>query len=425
VSPVKKILTSTAAYAGTNVLNKAISFLFLPLFTRLLSPFDFGVVASFQAALGISSPFVELGASAAIARGYFNKDLRFNFSEYVTSALAVICGGFIVILFLFMIFNDSISGLLSFPPNFILFIPVVALSTAIIESAVRIWISRQKPLFNGLFRISQSIFELSLSIALIFLLGHKWQGRILGTGISQVVFCLIATLFFLKWRLIKLHLNFEYIKDILKYGLPLVVHSLNIWVLFGIDRFFINKMVGVSATGIYNVGYTMGSFIAVLGGAYGLAWGPVLFDNLNKHDARVNKKIVKLIFISFAVILLLTFVFILLAPYFLKLLISKEFHGAEKYISWVAFGYAFQWMYRIVAGYIFYAKKTFFIPIITTAAALINIILNYILIKEHGTVGAAQATFWAYFVSFVLAWIFAQKAYAMPWFYFMKKQTNA
>lgn len=419
---IKKILASTATYAGANVLNKAINFLFLPLFTRLLSPFDLGLVASFEAAMGVFSPFVELGASAAIARGYFNKDLGFNFAHYCTSALAVICTGFVIISVLFIFLSDIISNLLSFPQSFILFIPLVALSTAIIESAVRIWIVRQKPLSNGLFRISQSIFELFLSIALIALLGYKWQGRILGAGISEIIFCLVAVLFFMRWHLLKLHLNLEYIKDILKYGLPLVVHSLNIWVLFGIDRFFINKMVGISATGIYNVGYTVGSFIAVLGGAYGLAWSPILFENLKKQDAGANKKIVKLTIASFGVILSLTFIFVLIAPFFMKLLVAKEFYGAERYISWVAFGYAFQWMYRILSGYIFYSKKTYFIPIITTVAALTNIVLNYILIKASGVIGAAQATFWAYLVSFVLTWIFAQRAHAMPWFYFLKKE---
>lgn len=416
----KKILGSTAIYTGASVINKGINFIFLPLFTRLLTPFDFGLVATFEAILGIFSPFVELGTTSAVVRAYFNKNKGFDFSGYFTSSLMITGIGFLGVSLIFLLLKNLISQLFSIPGHILLLVPAVALGSAVISLATRMWIVKQKPVQNGIFRIAQSAVEILISLGLIYFIGLGWKGRILGAGLSEIIFSLVCVIFIIKWGLINLSINKEDIKEILKTGLPLIIHSLNIWILFGIDRFFLNKMVGVSATGIYSVGYTIGSFIGVLGGAHGLAWTPILFESLSKNNQETNRKIVKLTYLSFLSILLLTALFSFLAPIFLNFYVGKSFALSVRYISWVAFGYAAQWMYRLVCGYLLYAKRMIFIPIATTAASLTNILLNYILIKSQGALGAAQATFWAFTVSFILVWIFAQKVYPMPWLYFLK-----
>lgn len=421
MSSLKKVFNSTVIYAGADVINKVVIFLLLPFLTRFLSPYDFGLVATFEAMLGMAFPFVELGTIGAVARGYFNKDSGLDFSKYVTCALVIISMGFVIMITILLFLKNYVSQWLHFPTNWILFIPLIVLATAVINISTRIWIVKQKPLPRSCFQVSQSIFEFALSIFLVVLMRLAWQGRIMGICVSEIIFSIIAIFFLLKWKLIDFSINLGHFKDILKYGLPLIPHSLAIWVLIGIDRFFLNRMIGVSTTGIYNVGYTIGGFISILAGAFGLAWTPFLFDKLNKNDYEANKKIVKFTYLAYIGILFVTLFFVLVSPYLLRIFVSKEFYGANKYIPWIAFGLAMHWMFRIVSGYILYSKKTYFLSIATITAAFINIVFNYIFIKLNGAVGAAQATFLAYTVYFILTWIFVQRVYPMPWLYFIRK----
>jgi O-antigen/teichoic acid export membrane protein len=421
MTSIKKLFSSAAIYTGVSAINKGISFLFLPVFTRLLTPYDFGLVATFEAALGVTSPFVELGTTAAVARGYFQRAPGFDFPRYVTSALAVVGVAFSLVALFFFLCRNFLSGISGLAVNFILFVPFVALGTSGIEIATRIWIVKQKPIPNGVFRIAQSIFEIALSLTLIFSLSGAWKARVIGMGVSEITFFLLGLFFLLRWGLVRFPLERDYAKQILKYGLPLVIHSLNIWILFGIDRFFLNRMVGVAETGVYSAGYIIGSIIGVIGGAYGQAWTPILFEALSKEDKALDKKIVKLTYLSYLGVFIVTLLFIAVMPYFIKIFLSGSFQQAYAYVPWVAGGYAFQWMYRISSGYILYSKKTIFIPLITTVAAAVNILLNILLIKHNGAMGAAQATFWAYAVSFTLTWFLAQKAHPMPWLSFLRR----
>jgi O-antigen/teichoic acid export membrane protein len=72
-------------------------------------------------------------------------------------------------------------------------------------------------------------------------------------------------------------------------------------------------------------------------------------------------------------------------------------------------------MYYMVANYIFYAGATHMLAWITFATAVANVAFNYVLIKMHGAVGAAQASALALFTSFVLTWMLSARVYRMPW----------
>ncbi|NLK71578.1 MAG: flippase, partial [Clostridiales bacterium] len=82
---------------------------------------------------------------------------------------------------------------------------------------------------------------------------------------------------------------------------------------------------------------------------------------------------------------------------------------------WIALSYAFDGMYKMVVNYIFYAQKTYILAWITFLAAGINIILNYLLIKINGAIGAAQATTATFALQFLLTWFLSSRVYKMPW----------
>ena len=113
--------------------------------------------------------------------------------------------------------------------------------------------------------------------------------------------------------------------------------------------------------------------------------------------------------IMMAVVLWLT------APFIIKIMTAKGFHGASKYMLWISLGYASFGMYRLISYPIVYSKKNYYFAYTTFSAGVVALVANYLLIKANGPIGAAQATFIAYTTSFLLTWWVANKLYPMPW----------
>jgi len=291
----------------------------------------------------------------------------------------------------------------------------VALFQSIFAITLGLWQVEQKSLPYGLFQISRTILNISLSLIFVVLLSWGWQGRILGIVSTSIVFGLVSIFVIYKREYIKFSFNKKYIKDALFFGVPLIPHALGGWIITGIDRIFINSMVGIAATGVYTVGYQIGMVVEILAYSFSLAWAPFLYEKLKENNHSTKVKIVKFTYLYDGGIILFALIISFIAPYFLKFFVSQDFYFAYKYVLWIALGYAFRGMYFMVVTYIYYIKKTYILAWVTFFSASVNIVLNYFFIKANGAIGAAQATTITFFVQFIMVWILGAKAYKMPW----------
>ena len=409
-----KLFKNTFIYAGSSVINQAIPFLLLPIMTRYLNPTDYGIVATFSVLLAVMVVFVGLSMHGAIGVNFFklNKD---ELKRYIGNVFSILLCNFLLVLTIVYTLKSYFSLFTKFPEDWIIIIVIIALFQSISAIIIGLWQVEQKPSSYGLFQISGTILNVSLSLIFVVLLGWGWQGRILGIIITSIVFGLLSIFIIIKKKYITISFNKEYIKDALFFGVPLIPHALGGWIITGIDRIFINSMVNVAATGLYSVGYQVGMIIGLLANSFNLAWAPFLFEKLKENNYSTKEKIVKSIYLYDGGIIFLALALSFIAPYFLKFFVSKDFYFAYKYVLWIALGYAFNGMYYMVVNYIFYVKKTYILAWITFFSAGINMVLNYFFIKANGAIGAAQATTITFFVQFVMVWILSAKAYKMPW----------
>lgn len=418
---VKKIFKSFTIYTGANIIGKVTPFLLLPVLTRFLSTQDYGILATFIAVMGIVNVIIPLGCDSAVMRGYFDTGKKgFNFSKYIFNAIFINILVFSLLIIVLLFSDTFISSKVHISANWILLLPVMGLCTAVYNIAFKLFIFKQRPLPYAAASISNVFIEMALSIFFIVVLGLSWQGRILGITISNLLFFIAGLFLLFKNKLLNFSISYKYIKDILHYGIPVVFHSLGIMGVLAIDRFFLNRFVGLSVTGVYSVGYAISSIVGIFVGAFAMAWNPIFYEKLGKMHEALKVKLVKFTYLFFIGIVFATILLVISSPIILKVIVGKNFYGASKYILWIASGYIFQGMYIFIAGYIFYQKKTYLFAIIAGIIIVINIVLNYTLIKLNGAIGAAQATFITLLTRFALVWYFGNKVYPMPWFSFMK-----
>jgi len=410
-----RLLKNSLIYMTSNILVRAIPFLLLPVLTRYLSPQDYGIVATFQVMLAIVMVFVNLNTNGAVGVNFF-KNEKNELRVYIGNVIYINFFCFILTSGVLYLLKKILSHIINFPENWIPFIAIVALSQSIIILALTIWQMEQKPLPYGILQVLQTILNVSMSLIFIVLLGWKWEGRLLSVIFTSVIFGIISFIIIFIKRYLNFTFNKNHIRDALFFGIFLIPHALGASLMISIDRIFINTLVGLAATGIYTVGYQIGAIIDLLVTSFNQSWAPFLFEKLKENNYQTKVKIVKFTYFYFLCAILAAVLLSVIAPFLLKYFVGRNFYDAYKYVFWIGLGFAAEGMYYMVANYIFFVNKNYLLALVTCICSILNIILNYLLIKLNGPIGAAQANAITFFSYFFLTWVLSARVYKMPWF---------
>ena len=231
----------------------------------------------------------------------------------------------------------------------------------------------------------------------------------------MVFFAILAAYYLYRSGYLRTGYRPEHAGAILRFGLPLIPHVLGSVIMTYSDRLFISNMVGMHEMGLYAVGYQVGMVISLFQNSFNQAWQPWLFDRMKNERMMDKARIVKFTYLYFIIILIMAAGVSLASPLIISLMTSASYRDAVPFISWIAFGFAFNGMYKMVVNYLFYLRRTMWIAAVTLLTALLSICLNYFLILLNGPVGAAQASAIAFFVQFIFIWWMSAKNYSMPW----------
>ena len=418
-------LARTASLYGiSNAIYSAVPILFVPLLTRVLTEGDYGTLANFIVLVDFVSPLVSLSVHAAILRQFYDQE-TVDLPRYVGNCLLVVLVSTAIVSGLLLLFAKLLSGATALPPHVIWTVVLVCAGNALINIILALWRAETKPIAFGVFRILQSAFNMGLTVILVLYVDRSWRGRVDAEIWTFVLFG--ATALFLMWRRgdIKWAWDKVYFIDALKYGGPLIPHDLGVVVRTMSDRLFITAMVGIDTTGLYAVGYQVGRLIGFVETSFNMAWVPWLFERLKKGKLADKVRIVRYTYVYMVAILGAALLLALAAPGFMSFFVGEKFEGSHIYVIWIALGFAFNGMYKMVTNYLFYIKKTGHLSAVTVTTAVLHLGLNYVMIKNYGAIGAAQATTITLLLSFVLTWIVAQRVYPMPWRYWRVKLDEA
>ncbi len=419
----KRLFRYFSIYAGGNFLNQAIPFLLLPLLTRVMDTASYGILATFVSLTGVVNILVYMGANDAILRAYFDRDTNgFNFARFITNGIYINIIAFLLGMLCVLLFGGFIARKLYIPVPWLYTLPLIGLCFAVYSVPFKLYQMAQQPFNYTALNVSNTLVEVALSVMLVVYFGMGWKGRVLGIVADRVIFLAVAVYLINRLYSFDFKVSVEYLRGILSYGLPVVVHSLGFPLIAVIDKIMITRLVGLSATGLYSVGYSVAAIIGFLVSAFNAAWCPMLYEKLAKPYEGLKRSLVRWNYLYFAVVFALAFALTIAAPAFLRMFVGKGFHDATQFVFWIAMGYAFHGMYTMVVNFIFFEKKTYYLSIVAGITVALSIGFNYVLITRNGAIGAAQAEFLTFFSRFLLIWYFSNKVYPLPWFSFAKAE---
>ena len=132
----------------------------MPILTRLLSTFDYGIIATFNAIKTNANPVISMAPPAAVGRAYYDRDKEgFDFQSYIYNALVVNFVLLLAALLVIAVFKNFIPGVEGIAIFWLFLIPVIVWAAATSNIKVKLWIYQQHPRNNGIFRILQSVAE--------------------------------------------------------------------------------------------------------------------------------------------------------------------------------------------------------------------------------------------------------------------------
>lgn len=355
---------------------------------------------------------VRLGLDSGFFRIYY--DLKEEDRSRFAGTMALFAAGVASSVFaLAWVFSRQISVALFENPDGVLWVRLVALDL-LASSFVFV------PF--GLFRIEGrasllSTFSLirhatNTVVKVILVLQGRGVTGVLISDASASILLAFLLLFELRTRA-RAALDWPPLREALRFGLPKVPHSVLVQILNLADRRILEGYVSLGEIGVYSVGNNFGGAMKFPLSAFEPAWQPFVFEHAKKEN---GPREIALIATRMAIVFTVTALGLALLLPDVLIFVSRKvaYHAAAPVVPVIVLAFLFQGFFLLSSIGITITKEARYYPMITAAAAALNVGLNFALIPSFGIMGSAWATVAGYALMALLGAVISNKLYPIP-----------
>ena len=409
---LKRLGRHSLVYGIGGLVSRILAVLLLPLYTHYLTRADYGAIETLIALTAVLVIVLRAGISSAFFRYYFDARtdeervvvVRTSFWFTMTMATAGLFAGLVLAAPIAHALNGMTPGLVR-------------------AAFVGLWAQMNYEQLTSLFRVEErsvqfaiaSLANVLVTIAATVLLVAVWHKGAVGVLVGNFTGTLVVYVVLLAYRRYQLGLELSrsLLREMNRFGLPLVPSGLALWAINFVDRLFLNTISGAAETGLYSIGVRISSVIIFLFTAFRTAWPAFAYSIEDDREARRTYA-----FVLTYLLLVCSWLSValgLLAPWIVRVLTTPRFYEGARVVALLCFAATAYAGYTVMAIGIGRVRRTQFNWIITFAAAALNIGLNIALIPPYGMIGAAIATVAAYTLMFLLMTWNAQRLYPAPY----------
>lgn len=364
----------------------------VPIFTRILSEADYGIVSVYNGWHDIFFVFGTLNLFYAV---YNNAMLKYkNDIDGYTSSMIILIDTISTAFFaVYCVFSHFWENVFDLSPILlkIIFVELVTVP------AYSFWMSKQRFFFQYkkvvIVTLIVSIMSPVLSLFLISMARDQATAKIMGTALPTILIGGMLSINFLYKG--KRYVNIEYWTYALKFNIPLIPHYLSGSVLNQSDRIMISRLISDAKAGIYSVAYNASFTISILTTAINNSLVPWIYDQMEGGRYENIKKRTSIVLSAFAALLLL---FMLVIPEFITILAPPSYREAINILPILVMSVFFQFLYGFFGTVEFYYEKSIYVMLASVIAASINIFTNICFIPRFGYHAAAYTTLFCFIV---------------------------
>lgn len=408
------LIRGSIVYGTSSMLSRAIPFFLLPVLTHYLSPSQFGLVSSIFVIQAVLSIVLDFGVSNYVSINYYQRheQLPIIFSE----AIAVYVGMSLVSIPVCLLADLLKPGIFQVSKVWIVCMVVSTGMRLIYNMLMMYWQLEQRPFLYLIFQNLSTLFETLFT--LLFVIGFRfgWEGRAGSNFLVGGIAGLFSIFFFVKKFDLKIISNsYRQILSVAIDGSPMIMHGVGAWLITSMDRYLVTAFVSPYSGGIYSLASQMASIVGFITAAFNQAWAPYLYKTLSQNIHGSKQKLVKITYIYALTLIMICIACYIAFAHIIPLIFARSYGSATKYLP-LMLGQMFFWgMYYMVTNYVFYAKKTRRLALVTLANGVFSFAINMIAIPRYGAWGCAFAGLISSCSYFFSVLYLSNKSYPMPW----------
>lgn len=373
-----------------NMVQKGISFLTMPIFTRIMSQTDYGIYNTYLSWYNFILIFTSLNLSYYV----FSKGMV-KYEEdrdgFVSSLQSLSTTTTIVVFVFYILFRNFANKLLGMTTSLMLCMFV----QLFFEPSISYWTARKRFEYDYtkvvIISIALSLINPILGIVMVIASNNAVFARALSVTIVYFVFGIV--LFFIIKRNGKKLLNTKYWKYALAFNIPLIPHFLSSTALSQADRVMITNMTGADNTALYSVAYSIGMVTMLFSQAIQQALLPWQYTKIKNRDYENIQDVPSA---TMVIVMGINTLFIAFAPEVMKIVAPGEYAEAIWVIPPVCCSVYFMYLFNLFANIEYYFEESKYVAVASILAASINIGMNYVFIPVFGYVAAGYTTLACY-----------------------------
>lgn len=416
-SALKRLGRNAFIYGLGMILSRAASFIMLPVYTRLLSPADYGILNLLQLTQDVLVLVLAAGLQNGVYNFFYKRKSETDQNRVITTAFlltTVLNGlGALALLLAAPLVAEKLLG--GAGNAHLVRIAAVTFALEACTSVPMILMqARQMASLYTVVSTSRLVLQLSLNILLLVVLGMGVKGILLSSLVTTVV---VGT-GLLIWMIRQTGLGFDRqaVRDLARFGIPYKFVAAATFILTYADRFFLKAFHGLEAVGLYSLAYQFGFMMFTLGPTPFLrAWNPQRFEmarqSAHRRDPFYNDG---LRLLSVLTVTLAVGVSLYVRPV-LRIMSDASFHSAATIVPVVVLAYVVQtWTFVGEFG-IQISEKTKFAAYGAWISAAGILVFYALLIPPLGGFGAALATLLGFCLRFAAFYYWGQRLWPVAY----------
>lgn len=387
---IKALLKESSIYAIPMMLASLVGFFMLPVYTRILTPADYGLLETVTKITDAFGLFICAGIADAVVRFYSSKENQEQKNSIVASAVSMVIFFSLTGGLLFAVLCKPLASFFLNSNNQLLLL--ISFLTVVIGLLLRISLSVYRCdskawQFAGV-SIGMLVTQIAFNLIALFVLKLGVSGIIFSSLIATIMWSTISV-----WSIYNKNgtIDKKWCLKLVSYGFPLVFASLAQFALNSSDRFFLVRNTSMDALGIYSVAYKIGMLVTMVFSIVGQSWWPSVFKMSAEPDAVVNLRrgnAFMSLLSAWACVGIILF-----AKPVIDVMATVQYRTAHLLVPPIAVAY---WFFCLVNGPLSVGLKirnrTDIFAFINVISAVFCLALSYFIIPKYGVWGAAFVT---------------------------------
>jgi O-antigen/teichoic acid export membrane protein len=408
---LRRLATTGAAYTAYSALSKLIAVFLLPLYTRYLSPHEYGAAEVLMASVITASIVIRLGMIEAILRFYYLPDV--DRRQVVSGGLVVIvCAATAAGAIGLALAGPISSALLGNEDAALVRIAIAGLwASTLWEYVLALLRLEERARAYLTITVANVLVTIPLTVWLVVLEHKGASGLLIATYVT--VFPFIALRLWEERRRLRVRPDRELLRRMTRFGLPTMPAELSVYSLNFIDRLVLARSAGLAAAGLYGLAVRFAQGMTVIARGFQLAWPPLAYSIEDDEEARRAYALVFTWFAAFCAFAVVAFW--LFAPWIVRLLAAPRFFGAHRVLGLLATGIALYALYLVQVIILGRTGRTGLSLPATGVGVVMNLALNLALVPPLGIVGAGIALVASYLAILIVTYLLTQRLFAVPY----------